>query len=333
MPTAAAAAPYPLPPAQVLLRNLGAHKLALRLLSLPVADKPVASELQTRAVLRAAYRLLKAMASGFAQLQAELVPAIPTFVAHVEKRLVAYDISPTGTISATLKDNRAACALVSVETIRHFVRLASREHAPRFLRFLTLLCVPGGEPVRRNQTLILQALADHEAALLLFAGHSGRAARALLIQADDHVHHPRGRLAYHIELIGLLAALTIGENAAAEGLMRELVPLPELVDQVAGMWKGGGRGHRSERSGGGCGQVERRARGYEREWSLLQRAWRFHPSRLIRSCRQLVAERARLLPTPQPPLLKEAPRGRAHRLVRLIPPPRSSGPGRDTGAG
>jgi hypothetical protein len=230
----------------VLLRNLGAHKLVLQLLSLPIASEPLASELKTRAVLRAAYRLLKAMASGFAQLQAELVPAIPTFVAHVEKRLVAYDISPTGAISATLKDNRAACALVSVETIRHFVRLAARQHAPRFLRFLTLLCVPGGQPVRRNQTLILQALADHEAALLLFAGVAGRAARAQLIQAEDQLHNPHGRLTYHIELIGLLAALTIGENAAAEGLMRELVPLPELIDQVWAV--GGGMGERRYRT-------------------------------------------------------------------------------------
>jgi len=193
---------------QVLLRNMGAHTLALKLLSLSVADEVLAAELKVRAVLRAAYRLIKAMVSGFAQLQAELVPAIPTFVAHVEANLVAYDISPTGTISATLRDNRAACAMVSVETIRHFVRLAAREHAPRFLRFLSLICAPAGVAIRRNQTRIMQALADKEAALVLFGSVAGRAERAKLVAAGDHVVNPRGRLAYHIELVGLLATLT-----------------------------------------------------------------------------------------------------------------------------
>ena len=172
------------------------------------------------------------MASGFPQLQAELVPSIPTFVAHVQKKLVAYDISPTGTISATLRDNRAACGLVSPDTIRHFVRLAAQEHAPRFLRFLSLLCLPGGVPIKRNQALILQTLADNERALLLFSGVGGRTERAALIAATDHIENPRGRLAYHIELVGLLATITIGENAAVEGIMREFVPLPELVENL-----------------------------------------------------------------------------------------------------
>jgi len=190
---------------QVLLRNLGAHNLALQLLQLPIADEEKPDELQPRAVLRAAYRLIKALASGYAQLQAELVSAIPTFVAHVEKkraaplpllgsrralsappfhaRLIAHDISPTGTISAVLKNNRAACALVSVETIRHFVRLAAREHAPRFLRFLAMITSPTGTPIRRNQLLITQALTDNSAALVLYDGAAGRAERAVLLEA------------------------------------------------------------------------------------------------------------------------------------------------------
>ena len=55
----------------------------------------VSSRDATRAVLRAAYRLLRAMASGFPQMQTDLLPHVPTFLAHVDADLVSRDISPT----------------------------------------------------------------------------------------------------------------------------------------------------------------------------------------------------------------------------------------------
>jgi len=40
------------------------------------------------------------------------------------------------------------------------------------------------------------------------------------------VNNPRGKLAYHIELIGLLASLTEGDVGPSEALVRELVRYP-----------------------------------------------------------------------------------------------------------
>ena len=48
---------------------------------------------------------------------------------------------------------------------------------------------------------------------------------------QDHIHHPRGRLVYHMELVGLLSQGCTGKNAQGEMLVRELLPLSDLVQQ------------------------------------------------------------------------------------------------------
>ena len=53
-------------------------------------------------------------------------------------------------------------------------------------------------------------------------------ANAQLIEANDHVNKPRGRLCYHMALVGLLAACAFGKNAMAE-MMAAPMPEPSLA--------------------------------------------------------------------------------------------------------
>ena len=164
----------------MLLMNLKAHTPALTLLAnLPFEKSEIkADELEIRAVLRAAYRLLKAMCTDFPLMQTELVASIPLFVDHTEANLVSYDITPTGCaccggsntraerrpalplsslprsslsrcINACFKDNRTVCAQVTEDTVRQFVRLAAQEKAPRFLRFLRMITMPNDQVIKR----------------------------------------------------------------------------------------------------------------------------------------------------------------------------------------
>ena len=151
--------------------------------------------------------------------------------------------------------------------VRNFTKMAAQEQAPRFLRFLRMVSVSAGAALPRNQCMVLQALSEREAALLLFKsakGHKARAKmdtlhcnapcdapcvalcnglcnarcmhlvmhhvmhhvmqeRAKMIADEDHLHKPRGRLVYHIELVGLLGACSLGKNAAAEMMVRALL--------------------------------------------------------------------------------------------------------------
>ena len=95
----------------MLLMNLKAHTPALTLLAnLPFEKSEIkADELEIRAVLRAAYRLLKAMCTDFPLMQTELVASIPLFVDHTEANLVSYDITPTG-YDGTRLGRGASCA-------------------------------------------------------------------------------------------------------------------------------------------------------------------------------------------------------------------------------
>ncbi len=132
------------------------------------------------------------MCTDFPLMQTELVASIPLFVDHTEANLVSYDITPTGCINACFKDNRTVCAQVTEDTVRQFVRLAAQEKAPRFLRFLRMITMPNDQVIKRNQMMVLQALAEKEAALLLYNDPQEQAERKELIEAQVtgcHFHH------------------------------------------------------------------------------------------------------------------------------------------------
>ena len=214
---------------QMLLKSMNAHLPALQLLRLAFDAKKIkAEDLQVRAVLRAAYRLLKAMAFKFSLMQKELVAHVPLFLSHTEAQLVSHDISPTGCITTVFADNRTVCAQVRVETVRQFVRLAALNHSPRFLRFLSQLMVPNSIPNKRNQGLVIQSLVDREECLTLYNDEDEMAERDRLGITEDHVHNPRGLLVYHMELVSLLARAVVGQNPPVAVQLRTLLPLPTL---------------------------------------------------------------------------------------------------------
>ena len=72
-------------------------KNAMQLLSLDFETNKIAvDDLNTRAVIRAVYRFLKAFVSKFPSGQAFMAPYISNFLPHCEANLVSTDISPMG---------------------------------------------------------------------------------------------------------------------------------------------------------------------------------------------------------------------------------------------
>ena len=141
-------------------------------------------------------------------------------------------VSPTDAINAIVKDNRTACMKMTADTAGHFAKLAAESQSPRYLRFLSMISLPQGSGIKRNQEAVVTALAENESALLLFNTPEQQLERARLIEANDHEVNPRGRLVYHIELIGLLAAVSHGKNQAVEMHVREMVPLDTIVEHL-----------------------------------------------------------------------------------------------------
>lgn len=67
---------------------MDAHKLAQKLLKLPVSSVALPSEYAVREVMLGAYRLLKALCDCFKVTQLALIPQIPKIIGHIELKLV-----------------------------------------------------------------------------------------------------------------------------------------------------------------------------------------------------------------------------------------------------
>lgn len=221
---------------QLLLSRLGADQLALKVLCLPYDMYTVRErEAPLRALLCAALRLLKAMCTGFPLVQAELAKHLMAFAKHTEARLYEADISPTECIITICNDNRDACTKVPSGMVRDFAQLAGRTKQPRFLRFLRTIMMPSGDGkgsvIQHNQDLVVSSLVDTRDALLLFNDEAGQAERTRLVEANDLEVNPRGRLMYHIELIGMLASMSKGDSET-RSFVRDVLSAKDAIHHV-----------------------------------------------------------------------------------------------------
>ena len=66
----------------------------------------------------AAYRMLKALASGFPLMQSKLLDDVARFIDHAQASLVVYDASPTDCINAIFLDNHSACVQASLHVCK-----------------------------------------------------------------------------------------------------------------------------------------------------------------------------------------------------------------------
>lgn len=107
--------------------------------------------------------------------------------------------------------------------------MAAEDKAPRFLRFLRNITGPEANPIKRTQFFVIQAIAENVDAQLLFNGDEGIHERGTLIAANDLELNPRGRLAYHVELIGLISRCTEGLVPGPEAIGRSLISIGELL--------------------------------------------------------------------------------------------------------
>ena len=91
------------------------------------------------------------------------------------------DVSPTHAVSSIFRNNKQNISTVSEGMIKSFVELMSRRKLPRYVCFLREISAPEGQPVARNQTLVLTSLIENESTLLLFNDTAGMKERDELV--------------------------------------------------------------------------------------------------------------------------------------------------------
>lgn len=91
---------------------------------------------------------------------------------------------------------------------------------------------PENRPILRTQFFVIQGISENLDSQVFFNGEEGQKERDALIAARDHIVNPRGKLAYHIELIGLIARCTEGLAPGPEAIARNLISIAELLQHL-----------------------------------------------------------------------------------------------------
>ena len=160
--------------------------MALQILRLPFTrERLVLEEMELRAVLIAAYRLLRALCADFPLMQMELCRHLPLFLSHCDAKLISRDMSPADCLSAIFKNNLAACSQVNEEVVRHIVRITGAERGPRFLRLLKTLLGPGDNPLPRVQALVMLCISQNR-----WIHRTSCIYSTSRIHAPSHIHPP-----------------------------------------------------------------------------------------------------------------------------------------------
>ena len=135
---------------QMLLMNLKAHTPALTLLPTFEKSEIKADDTEIRAVLHAAYRLLKAMCTDFPLMQVSRRVDPPS--STTRRRTSSRTTSRRRGASTRASRTPTVCAQVTEDTVRQFVRLAAQEKAPRFLAS-SAITMPNDQVIRRARQI------------------------------------------------------------------------------------------------------------------------------------------------------------------------------------
>lgn len=213
---------------QQILRSLGVHNLANRLLRLPFSNK-LPQEQSRRDVFLKCYTFLKNFATKNSANQNLLLPFVPFYMTQMGAKLKAAD-----TVSEIFRDNRQVCSQIEEDTIRHFAKIISdRGRFPRHIRFLQIIVRPEGRPLARNQNLVLAALLEKgPKCIILYNDAEGKEERARLIREQDHLKNEEGDINYHIALIQLLKYLAEGENETSQSKIRDQLSLEYCIGHI-----------------------------------------------------------------------------------------------------
>jgi hypothetical protein len=213
---------------QRLLRNMGAAGIYCELLKInPGQESGVTVAIH---VLRRCHIAVQTFCRGNARNQALMEPAIEQIISHLP-----LDIGAEVTLVAVYAGNRKLSEACPEGVVRACVNMVERRRDKRWLAPLHELVTCRGVPIKRNELLILKCLLEASPrTLLTYIDHQGMEERAALLReyqgSGDAV--PTGVLAYHIELIELLAATADGKNGAAEAKCQALIPIADAVTQI-----------------------------------------------------------------------------------------------------
>ncbi|XP_027017220.1 inositol 1,4,5-trisphosphate receptor type 2 isoform X2 [Tachysurus fulvidraco] len=207
---------------QRLLKNMGAHTVVLDLLQIPYE----AGDEKMKEIMTLAHTFLQNFCNDNVQNQILLHKHLNLFLTP--------GILEAKTMRYIFQNNYHLCNEISDRVVNHFVHCIET-HGRRvpYLRFLQTIVKADGKYVKKCQDKVMTELVNAGEEVLVF--YNDRASFPTLLQlmsSEAERTDEDGALAYHNNLVELLAACTEGKNVYTEIKCNSLLPLDDIVKVV-----------------------------------------------------------------------------------------------------
>ncbi|GAA6101701.1 inositol 1,4,5-trisphosphate receptor type 2 isoform X3 [Tachysurus ichikawai] len=207
---------------QRLLKNMGAHTVVLDLLQIPYE----AGDEKMKEIMTLAHTFLQNFCNDNVQNQILLHKHLNLFLTP--------GILEAKTMRYIFQNNYHLCNEISDRVVHHFVHcIETHGRRVSYLRFLQTIVKADGKYVKKCQDKVMTELVNAGEEVLVF--YNDRASFPTLLQlmsSEAERTDEDGALAYHNNLVELLAACTEGKNVYTEIKCNSLLPLDDIVKVV-----------------------------------------------------------------------------------------------------
>ncbi|XP_076840863.1 inositol 1,4,5-trisphosphate-gated calcium channel ITPR2 isoform X1 [Brachyhypopomus gauderio] len=206
---------------QRLMKNMGAHTVVLDLLQIPF-DK---LDGKMQEIMGLAHTFLQNFCLDNPQNQILLHKHLNLFLTPgpLEAKTMRY----------IFQNNFHLCSEISDRVIHHIVQcIAMQEQSVAYLRFLQTIVKADGKYVKKCQDKVMTELANASEDVLVFYNERNSFHKLLELMKSNDQKSENSKLAYHINLVELLASCTEGKNVYTEIKCNSLLPLDDIVKVV-----------------------------------------------------------------------------------------------------
>ncbi|XP_075997943.1 inositol 1,4,5-trisphosphate-gated calcium channel ITPR2 [Genypterus blacodes] len=207
---------------QRLLKNMGAHTVVLDLLKIPYEK----ADEKMNEIMSLAHTFLQNFCRGNAQNQILLHKHFNLFLTP--------GLPEAETMRHIFMNNFQLCNEISDRVVHHFVHcIETHGRHVQYLRFLLTIVKADGKYVKKCQDKVMTELVKGGEDVLVF--YNDRSSFPVLVQmmaSERERTEEDSALAYHNNLVELLAACTEGKNVYTELKCNSLLPLDDIVKVV-----------------------------------------------------------------------------------------------------
>ena len=128
--------------------------------------------------------------------------------------------------------NRELCLKVPPKVVTEIVSLLARKRSSTFIRLLSNLVVCNGEPMKRNQSLVVKAMLQFKQSIEMVT-ESKRPERMAILRAAESSPEALAKKKYFASVVQLLVLCSQGDNKGVESICQSIFTLEELVQILA----------------------------------------------------------------------------------------------------